>query len=181
VQKLNATQGTLLGFLMDEPKSGWELLNEISQGLSRFWNVTTSHIYRELKTLDERKLIHAGEPGPRDRTRYGITREGRRAFKEWLADAPGDEQIRFPFLLTLWFGRHLEPAQLEDFRTARRSAHTQRLAMYRQYEKSIADDPYLAAVVSFGIGYEEAIVRWLDHLSFDQDARPVTERSVERT
>jgi len=180
VQKLNATQGTLLGFLMDEPKSGWELLNEISQGLSRFWNVTTSHIYRELKTLDERKLIHAGEPGPRDRTRYGITREGRRAFKEWLAETPGDEQIRFPFLLTLWFGRHLEAEQLESFRATRRAAHTKRLALYRDFEQKIPDDPYLAAVVSFGIGYEEAIVRWLDHLSFDDDTRPVTKQSAER-
>lgn len=180
MQKLNATQGTLLGFLMERPKSGWELLNEISQGLSRFWNVTTSHIYRELKTLDERGLVGAGEPGPRERTRYAITREGRRAFKAWLAESPGDEQIRFPFLLTLWFGRYLDPAQLESFRTTRRDVHAKRLASYRKFARTIVDDEYLDAVLQFGIGYEEAVVRWLDALSFDTRAKSVR-KSASRT
>ena len=32
--ELNATQGSLLGFLHDEPKTGWDLLQEIEGGLA---------------------------------------------------------------------------------------------------------------------------------------------------
>ena len=31
---VNATQGSLLGFLFDGPKSGWDLLQEIQAGLA---------------------------------------------------------------------------------------------------------------------------------------------------
>ena len=48
--ELNATQGSLLGFLHDGPKTGWDLLQEVSATLSRFWSVTPSHVYRELGT-----------------------------------------------------------------------------------------------------------------------------------
>ena len=62
-QPLNATQGSLLGFLQEGPKTGWDLLQEAAYGLARFWNVTASHLYRELKVLEERGLIEAGERG----------------------------------------------------------------------------------------------------------------------
>ena len=70
---LNATQGSLLGFLLDQPHTGWELLQVVEQGLSRFWNVTPSHVYRELRALEERGLVRAGEPGPRERRPFTIT------------------------------------------------------------------------------------------------------------
>ena len=105
---LNATQGSLLGFLHDGPRTGWDLLQEVEGGLSRFWNITSSHVYRELRALEARRLIRAGAPGARDRRPYTLTAAGRREFRAWLAQAPGPEQIRFPLLVTLWFGRHLD-------------------------------------------------------------------------
>ena len=56
VADLNATQGSLLGFLHDGPLTGWDLIRRVEGGLSRFWNVTSSHVYRELRTLEERGL-----------------------------------------------------------------------------------------------------------------------------
>ena len=65
-EDLNATQGSLLGFLHDGPKTGWDLLQEVSATLSRFWSVTPSHVYRELQNLERRKLV---KPKPRGRPR----------------------------------------------------------------------------------------------------------------
>jgi DNA-binding PadR family transcriptional regulator len=160
--ELNATQGSLLGFLFDGPKTGWELLREASVGLARFWNVTPSHLYRELHTLEDRGLIVAGEAGPRDRRPFTITAAGRRAFKTWLAQEPGPEQIRFPLLVTLWFGRHLDPSTLSAFIAANRTDHQQRLDLYRSLAPS---DPHTSAVVAFGVAYEEAVIGWLDSLA----------------
>jgi DNA-binding PadR family transcriptional regulator len=155
---LNATQGSLLGFLYDGPKTGWDLLEEVKGGLSRFWNVTPSHVYRELRTLEERKLVIAGPPGVRDRRPFSITAAGRKAFRAWLHSEPGPEQIRFPLLVTLWFARHLEPDTLAGFVRSSRRDHEERL---RLYEGAIPKDPHTDAVVAFGVAYERAVLGWL--------------------
>jgi DNA-binding PadR family transcriptional regulator len=161
-EPLNATQGALLGFLHDTPKTGWELVQESKAGLARFWNITQSHVYRELGTLQQRKLIKAGPPGPRDRRPFTITAAGRRAFRTWLETEPAAEQIRFPLLVTLWFGQHLDPETLATFVAKARTEHEERLALYEQLH---VDDPNVGAVVSFGKHYERAVLGWLDELA----------------
>jgi DNA-binding PadR family transcriptional regulator len=169
-QELNATQASLLGFLHDGPKTGWELLQEVEQGLQRFWNVTSSHVYRELRTLETRRLVKARAPGPRDRRPFAITAAGRAAFRAWLSIEPGHEQIRFPLLVTLWFGEHLDRDTLREFVAAHEKEHRARLAMYRGASEH-ADDDFVASVVQFGIEYEKAVLRWLKGLPFAPSAQ----------
>jgi DNA-binding PadR family transcriptional regulator len=158
---LNATQGSLLGLLSDGPATGWELLQRVESGLSRFWNVTPSHLYRELRALEQRKLVKAASPGVRERRPFSITPAGRKAFRAWIARPPGPEQIRFPLLVTLWFGRHLDGQTLSRFLTLSRQDHEQRLGLY---EHISASDDHVGAVVAFGIAYERAVLEWLDGL-----------------
>jgi DNA-binding PadR family transcriptional regulator len=175
---LNATQGSLLGFLHDGPMTGWDLLQEASQGLTRFWNVTASHLYRELKVLEERGLIEAGERGPRDRRPYAITPAGADAFADWIAQEPGPEQIRIPLLVSLWFAKHLDDATLAGFIASHRVTHEQRLTDYREIARGATGtdphgrDPHFDAVVQFGISYEEAFLEWLAALPFGREPRP---------
>jgi DNA-binding PadR family transcriptional regulator len=168
---LNATQASLLGFLHEGPMTGWDLLQQVESGLARFWNITSSHVYRELRVLEERRLVRAGSPGVRDRVPFSITAAGRRAFGEWINRPPGSEQMRFPLLVTLWFGRHLQPDALARFVAAAREEHGQRLDLYESALR--ADHPGSAAgedghrreVVRFGIAYERAILDWLDGIT----------------
>jgi DNA-binding PadR family transcriptional regulator len=170
--ELNGTQASLLGFLLEGPRTGWDLLEEIGRGLGRFWNLTPSHVYRELKALEERGLIVAREPGPRDRRPFAITRKGRSAFQAWIDEEPGAEQIRFPLLVSLWFGEQLDPRRLRQFVEARRRAHAERLARYREALDGVAQgDRHRAAVVQFGIRYEEAVLGWLDELAIEEPVR----------
>jgi DNA-binding PadR family transcriptional regulator len=171
VTTLNATQGSLLGFLHEGPKTGWELLQAVEGGLSRFWNVTSSHVYRELRTLEDRGLATAGAPGTRAKVPFTITAAGRRAFREWIVQAPGSEQIRFPLLVTLWFGRFLEPDVLDEFLRRARAEHVRRLDLYTAIGPAWDDDPHRQAVIRFGIAYEEAIANWLAALTGDGEWR----------
>jgi DNA-binding PadR family transcriptional regulator len=163
---LNATQGALLGFLHGGQKTGYDLLQEAAAGLARFWNVTSSHVYRELKALEDRGLIRARERGSRDRRPYAITARGRTAFAEWIAQEPGPEQIRIPLLVSLWFARHLDDATVAGFLANHRDMHEARLAEYRAVDAQLVDgDPHVRAVVQFGIRYEEAFLAWLASLT----------------
>ena len=162
---LNATGASLLGFLHDGPKTGWDLLQEIERGFGHFWNVTSSHVYRELKALQARGYIEAGERQARDRRPYLITGSGREAFAEWLRQAPGQETMRIPLLVTIWFGAHLEPGLLGEFIEGHRGINARRLDLYRSVpQEKLEAEPYFAAVVNFGIAYEQAVLAWMDSL-----------------
>jgi DNA-binding PadR family transcriptional regulator len=178
VPELNATQGSLLGFLHDGPRTGWDLLRDVQGGLDRFWNITSSHVYRELRTLDEVGLVVAGDAGARERRPFTITPAGRRAFRRWIAQPPGPEQIRFPLLVKLWFARHLDIDLLAGFMGASRKDHEQRLALYRHVEHSLGPDDDRANVIRFGIAYEQAVLEWLEDTAHRHDvAEHVMERS----
>jgi DNA-binding PadR family transcriptional regulator len=165
---LNATQASLLGFLHDGPATGWDLIEEVRRGLARFWNVTSSHVYRELRTLEERGLVRADDPGPRERQPFRITAKGRRAFAQWIRREPGPEQIRIPLLVTLWFAKHLDPDTLAEFCEHHRAEHDRRLTEYEAlagvFSETGSPDPHIAAVIDFGIAYERAFLEWLARL-----------------
>ncbi|MDQ1511681.1 MAG: hypothetical protein QOG50_3525 [Actinomycetota bacterium] len=169
VTELNATQASLLGLLHEGPATGWDLLEEARRGLARFWNVTSSHVYRELKTLEMRGLVRSGAPGPRDRRPFSITASGRDAFARWIRQEPGHEQMRIPLLVTLWFAKHLDDETLAIFLEDHRAEHERRLDEYRSYAAAVAAsdsaDPHVGAVVEFGIAYEEAFLSWLAALT----------------
>ena len=76
-----------------------------------------------------------------------------------------DEQIRYPLLLTISFGRHLPPGLLARFVLEHRAAHAERLAAYHHDRQTLGDDDaYTAATLDFGIRYEQAVLDWFDAL-----------------
>jgi DNA-binding PadR family transcriptional regulator len=169
VVQLNATAASLLGFLHDGPRTGWDLVEVAGAEIGDFWSLTQSQVYRELAAMAAAGLVEAGERGPRDRRPYTITDAGRRAFAQWAAREPGAEIIRFPLLLTVLFGRHLPPERLAEVVANHRAVHAQRLAAYEQVKNALpaeaeAAEPYRLATLHFGLLYERAVLDWFDQL-----------------
>jgi DNA-binding PadR family transcriptional regulator len=162
---INATAASLLGFLADGPQSGYTLAAHIERSVGNFWNVTRSQIYRELRTLAAAGYLRIGRTGTRDRRPYSLTPLGRKAFDEWIARTPGEENVRFPLLLTVFFGDHLPPATLAEMLRGFRGRHEARLAAYQQrLPKASKDQPYPARTMRFGAMYEAMVLAWLDTL-----------------
>lgn len=159
---INPTAASLLGFLEDGEQTGYDLAKVAEQIIGPFWSLTRSQIYRELGTLAELGLVEAGQRGPRARQPYRITPAGHRTFLEWVGQRPPAEQIRFPLLLTLSFGRWLGDERVRSLLAEHRQEHEERLEGYRAFGE--LDDPYMAAVLSFGVHYEQAVVDWIDEL-----------------
>lgn len=161
---LNSTAASLLGFLHEGPMSGWDLVALAQDRIGDFWTITQSQVYRELATMDAAGLVVKGETGARERTPYHITEAGRAEFAEWIARDPSPETIRFPLLLTLHFGGHLEPAHLASIIDNARKVHQERLDRYRAEEAGPDLSPHTRATLEFGIGYERAVLDWFDRL-----------------
>ncbi len=171
--RINATVGSLLGFLHDGPQSGWDLVNTAQKTIGNFWSLTRSQVYRELATMAEQGLIQADEVGPRDRRPYQLTASGREAFRHWLKQPPGDEQIRYPLLLTLAFAGHLDPDQLAAYLAHHHAVHTARLQAYRDQRataQAAGAQPRDLVTLDFGQRYEAAVLDWFDHLPRDLNA-----------
>ncbi len=165
---MNATAASLLGFLHERPMSGWDLVSTAQALIGDFWSITRSQVYRELAAMADAGLVRAERAGARDRRPYRLTAAGRRAFRRWMEVEPGPEQIRYPLLLKISFGRHLPPDRLAAFVSAHRRVHAGRLQRYREAEAAVGaggdGDPFAAATLDFGIRYERAVLEWFDHL-----------------
>jgi DNA-binding PadR family transcriptional regulator len=164
-QTLNPTSASLLGFMQLGPMTGWELEKAVEHSIGSFWNVTRSQIYRELRSLASAGLAVPGQAGPRDRQPYTITEAGREAFAEWIGRQPGPEIIRFPLLLTVFFGDHLNPSRLRRHLREHELEHLRRLEGYEQRAQGQEDaQSGPALVLRFGIEYERAVLHWFASL-----------------
>jgi DNA-binding PadR family transcriptional regulator len=160
---LNATAASLLGFLHNGPKTGWELQEAVEASIGNFWNVTRSQIYRELKTLWAAGLVTAGTAGKRDRLPYKITKTGRAAFAAWIAREPEPGIMRLPLVVTVFFGSHVDPALLRRYLQAGRLEHEKQRDGYVALRPHVKE-PFQRAALDLGIAYEETFIRWLDGL-----------------
>jgi len=167
VAGVNATVGSLLGFLHEGPQSGWDLMVTAQERIGGFWSLTRSQVYRELATMDAAGLITTDSTGARERRAYRLTEAGRSAFAQWLAQTPAQEQIRYPLLLTLAFARHLPAERLAEFLAEHRALHQARWNAYREQERQAraagAGDVDLVTL-DFGLRYERAVLDWFDGL-----------------
>jgi DNA-binding PadR family transcriptional regulator len=173
VPELNATAASLLGFLQDRPRTGWEIAQAVESSIGNFWNVTRSQVYRELRSLEEQGLVEAGETGARDRRPYTVTDKGRRAFAGWIAREPGPDLVRSPLLLTVFFGDHLDPALLRRFLVLHRARHEQQLAVYEDLYDALAGmegEDFSVLALRYGIEHERAVLRWMEALPQLRDA-----------
>lgn len=173
VPELNATAASLLGFLHEQPRSGWEIVQAVEESIGNFWNVTRSQVYRELRSLEEQGLVEAGETGARERRPYSLTAAGRDAFSRWIAREPGPDLVRSPLLLTVFFGRYLDPALLRRFLVLHRAWHERQLAHYEDLHEAIKDLPeeaFSVMALRYGLEHERAVLRWLEGLPLLSDA-----------
>ena len=164
---LNATAASLLGFLHKGPKTGWDLVCAVEASVGYFWNVTRSQVYRELKTLAIAGLVTEKASGARDKGPYAITAAGRAAFDAWISRPPGPEILRLPIVLTVFFGRHVDPALMQRYLDQARLDHLTRLEHYIQLRPQIEDEFHRTAL-DLGIAYEKTVLAWIEGLPWSR-------------
>jgi DNA-binding PadR family transcriptional regulator len=181
--ELNATAASLLGFLHERPRTGWEIQEAVEGSIGSFWNVTRSQVYRELRSLEQQGLVEAGETGARDRRPYTLTEAGRAAFARWIARAPGPELIRSPLLLSIFFGQYVDPDLLRRHLVLHRAQHEQRLIHYEELLEALKDVPgeeFSVYALRYGIEYERGVLRWMHELPLLSDAAATAPAAPDR-
>jgi len=107
-------QSILLGFLMHQSMTGYDLKKAFSISFSFFSGLSYGSIYPALKKMEIQGLVSKRmeiQDGAPNRKVYTITEAGTRAFLESLRSPLAPEQPKSPFLMKLFFFAHLSPEQ----------------------------------------------------------------------
>src|SRR5260221_1665639 len=104
---------TLLGFIEQEPRSGYDLKRAIDERMEHILEMTSGTVYYTLKRLEARGWVKGSvsRKGKRPEQRvYRITPEGRKAFADFLEKTlfQGHSFVS-PFDIALYFTPRLPP------------------------------------------------------------------------
>lgn len=105
-------QSVLLGFLMRQSMTGYDLKKAFSISFAFFSGLSYGSIYPALKKMEKAGLITKQveiQDGAPNRKVYTITEAGRTAFLNSLKSSLLPEQPKSAFLMRLFFFAHLSP------------------------------------------------------------------------
>jgi DNA-binding PadR family transcriptional regulator len=166
---MNATAASLLGLLdvYGGELTGGELVRIAQQRIGEFWTLTRSQVYRELASLEEAGYVERGPLGARESRPYRVTESGREVYRSWLTEHLPTDAIRIPLLLAVAFGSVLPREKVQALLRDALAEHQDRLAHYRKVDDELEQlgvDIWTRATLSFGLHYEEAVIRWFESL-----------------
>jgi PadR family transcriptional regulator AphA len=102
---VNKTRYAILGVLLEDPTTGYEIKSLMRRSTAYFWRESDSTIYPTLKVLagEGKVLSEVAYVGKKKKEIFSITKTGRAEFKAWLESPTGSEAARNEFLLKLFF------------------------------------------------------------------------------
>ncbi len=179
---MNATAASLLGLLdlSGGELTGAELVRVAQQRIGDFWSLTRSQVYRELAALEAEGHVEPGPRGARESRPYRISASGRDVYRTWLTERLPGDTVRVPLLLAVAFGSVLPEGRVAALLRSSVEEHRSRLDSYRALAAELEElgvDVWTRSTLSFGVHYEEAVLRWFDALP-DEVARLVDAAEV---
>jgi PadR family transcriptional regulator AphA len=181
MDQLSPTAYVILGFVRNEPRSGYEIKALVDNSTRFFWAASYGQIYPELKRLTEAGLIVGSDSptGGRRRTVYEITADGEEELRAWLRQPPRTFEMRDEGLLKLFFADVLPR---EEALAIVREMRAQRLAMHQRLRaieelKGDVDDPFPMIVLRGGLEYTQWFADWCERMEEQILAAAPEERS----
>lgn len=100
----------LLGLLVHEPASGYDLARAFEGDLGRYaWHAGHTRIYPELVAMESEGLVAVVATGARGRKTYAPTDDGRAALRAWLMSPSEQGQVRNELVLRMFLLSTLDP------------------------------------------------------------------------
>ncbi|HEX5989020.1 MAG TPA: PadR family transcriptional regulator [Solirubrobacterales bacterium] len=168
MEQLSPTAYVILGFVRNEPRSGYEIKALVDNSTRFFWAASYGQIYPELKRLSEAGLIVGSDSptGGRKRTVYEITADGEAELRAWLRQAPETFEMRDEGLLKLFFADALPREEAVEIL---RSMRAKRLAVHQQLQaieelKGEIEDPFPMIVLQGGLEFTRWFADWCERM-----------------
>jgi PadR family transcriptional regulator AphA len=168
--RLTPTSYIVLGLLNEAGEATpYDLKRTVSISLGNFWSLPHAQLYAEPARLAEGGYLQERrEEKGRRRHYYSLTKRGREALREWIAE-PTDEmtELRNPAMLKIFFGG--DPRQMAAAQLPVRRA---KVAEYEQLERDIAGHvpKGMLLTLRIGLAHEREWVKWWSRLLAEGEA-----------
>ncbi|MCH9631701.1 MAG: hypothetical protein S4CHLAM6_00180 [Chlamydiae bacterium] len=175
MKTVNKTKYAILGMLIENPCTGYEIKSRMKKSTIYFWRESDSTIYPMLKILEQEgnalsKEIYVGK---KKKVVFSITEAGQAEFKNWFKSPTKSETPRNEFLLKLFF-----VADKEDMTQLFEERLEKIEQIYKEYKKienrleSATDSPRKIVRLKslrYGIAHLELEIQWLKKELNDQE------------
>ena len=167
-------ENAILGFLVYESFTGYDLKKVFDSSVQHFWPADQSQIYRTLSRLERKGYVTCERIPQEDRPSqkvYHITEDGKRVLLDWLKVPLPMEKIRYQFLVQVFFAGLLEDDEilsifetkaeglrelLKSFKVLEREA----VAQTQEYPKR--DRYFWLLTLEHGQWIEKAELKWVE-------------------
>jgi len=156
----------LLGFLMDGPKTGYEIKKHMEHSTDFFFNTSPGSIYPAFQKLEKEGMVVMDQSveGGRLKNRYSITPVGRKVFNKWMGKKPALSKIRDEALLKIFFYTHFDRDKRRDQLEKYRVDILERVAELKELKKLLKkaeNNPFKLKTLDFGIEYYSFLNEWI--------------------
>lgn len=167
MRSINKTRYAILGVLLENPSTGYEIKSLMGRSTVYFWRESDSTIYPMLKVLAEEgkvlsKIVYVGK---KKKEVFSITKTGRAEFKTWLKSPTGSETQRNEFLLKLFFVTdRKEMTRLLRERLEKAEKTYEEYKKIEERLKNLDDSPskqIRLKALRYGIAHLELEIQWL--------------------
>ena len=158
----------ILGLLIHEDLTGYDIKKNIDGAIRFFWKGSFGSIYPALSAMEEQGLVKKipSTSGGREKILYHITDEGKSAVRDWLSERQAGNELKYETLLKLFFGgaadKETAIRNIEVFEEQIRSE----LALLKVYQGNLEkvldqkDHIYFYLTVTFGVDTMETYLKW---------------------
>ena len=159
--KEKKTRFVILGFLIHESLSGYEIGEMIEQSTNNFWQESDASIYPTLKLLAKEGFVSSETAfvGKRRKEIFSITEAGRKAFQEWFERPPDQDLHREEFLLKLFFTTESTKEQMQQHCYKRLLELQEQLKSYKEIEdflkRELPEKTYWLKTLKIGLAHLE--------------------------
>lgn len=162
----------ILGLIIRNPISGYDIMKEFNEELVNFWSAKHSQIYPELKKLVDEGLVEYTviiTATVLEKKLYSITEKGKRDFLSWLIQIePLEPTPKEVFRLRMYYANHIEKEHLKEMLQDQLDQRVKKLAYLKEAMDNYSEVP-ATTDVAFGdyivldgaILREKSSIQWL--------------------
>ncbi|MER0284248.1 PadR family transcriptional regulator [Clostridioides difficile] len=162
----------ILGFLMEEKLSGYDLKQWMSHSTSYFFDASFGSIYPALKRLETKGYIHCHKAidGSKFKKIYSITDAGKEYFLEWLKKPIKFSKTKQDHLVNIFFYKYL-PKEIIETNLKLFIAEVESLSDKLNKQKIDAEKnhcieqyAYMYSTMVYGVDYYNFVINWCKDL-----------------
>jgi PadR family transcriptional regulator, regulatory protein AphA len=114
MKKVDKSRYAILGMLLIEPLSGYQIIKEMQGSTDYFWQESDASIYPMLKILEKEGKVKSRSEyaGKRESRVFEITPKGKKEFLSWIEMPTEIDKRRNEFLLKMFFGANVSKEKI---------------------------------------------------------------------